>query len=137
MTTYKNFKIVAKLQGAEINKARNDNEPRNKYFVYITNMENGEKTRFTFWDSLNNTRRGVVLDGDNLLHAFYCFVSDANNGFYDFHDFCDEFGYDSNSITARKIYKSCCKSYEKWIRISGMNDFDFWDFLDELQEVAG
>ena len=40
MITYKNYKIVAKLQGAEINKAWVDSKPRNKYFVYVTNTEN-------------------------------------------------------------------------------------------------
>ena len=137
MTTYKNFKIVAKLQGAEISKAWNDNEPRNKYFVYVTNTDNGEKTRFTFWDSLYNTQCGVVLDGDGLLNAFYCFVSDALSGSGSFSDFCSEFGYDEDSRSTECIYKACKRSHDSFCRVSGLDDSDMYDFANELQEIAG
>lgn len=137
MTTYKNFKIVAKLQGAEINKEWNDNKPRNKYFVYVTNTDNGEKTRFTFWDSLDNTRRGVVLDGDDLLNAFYCFVSDALSGSENFSDFRGEFGYDEDSRSAERIYKACKRSYKSFVRVSGLPYDEIFDFANELQEIAG
>lgn len=137
MTNYKNFKIAAKLQGAEVNKAWNDSEPRNKYFVYVTNTDNGEKTRFTFWDSLDNTRRGVVLDGDDLLNAFYCFVSDACNGLYSFSDFCGEFGYNEDSRSAERIFKACQRAYKSFYRVSGFDDSSIYDFINELQEIAG
>lgn len=137
MTTYKNFKIVAKLQGAEINEAWNDNEPRNKYFVYITNMETGEKTRFTFWDSLNNTQRGVVLDGEELLNAFYRFVSEACCGLYSFSEFCNEFGYDEDSRKAERIFNACKRSYKSFSCVSGLDDSSIYDFINELQEIAG
>ena len=137
MTTYKNFKIVAKLQGAEINEAWNDSEPRNKYFVYVANTENGERTRFTFWDSLDNTRRGVVLDGDELLSAFYCFVSDACRGLYSFSEFCNEFGYDEDSRSAERIFKACKRSHDSFCRVSGLDDSAMYDLIFELQEIAG
>lgn len=137
MTTYKNFKIVAKLQGAENNKEWSDTDPRNKYFVYVTNTENGEKTRFTFWDSIYNTRRGVVLDGDELLSAFYCFVSDACNGLYSFHEFCSEFGYDEDSRSTKRLFKACKRSHDSFCRISGLDDSEMYDFINELQEIAG
>lgn len=137
MITYKNYKIVAKLQGAEINKAWGDSKPRNKYFVYVTNTENGEKTRFTFWDSLVNTQHGIILDGDELLSAFYCFVSDACNGLYSFSEFCSEFGYDEDSRSAERIYKACQRSYNSFARVSGLDDSDMYDFINELQEIAG
>lgn len=137
MITYKNYKIVAKLQGAEINKAWNDNKPRNKYFVYVTNTDNGEKTRFTFLDSLDNTRRGVVLDGDDLLNAFYCFVSDACNSLYSFSDFCSEFGYDEDSQSTKRIFKACQWAYKSFSRVSGLDDSSIYDFINELQEIAG
>lgn len=137
MITYKNYKIVAKLQGAEINKAWGDSKPRNKYFVYVTNTENGEKTRFTFWDSLCNTESGVVLDGDELLTAFYFFVSDAMAGAESFHDFCSDFGYNEDSRNAERIYKACKRSYNSFVRVSGLDDYDMYDFANELQEIAG
>lgn len=137
MTTYKNFKIVAKLQGADINEAWNDTEPHNKYFVYVTNTENGEKTRFTFWDSIVNTRNGVILDGDELLNAFYCFVSDACSGLYSFSEFCSEFGYDEDSRSAERIHKACKRSYKSFARVSGLSYDEIFDFANELQEIAG
>ena len=137
MTNYKNFKIVAKLQGAEINKEWNDNKPRNKYFVYVTNTDNGEKTRFTFWDSLDNTQRGVVLDGGELLSAFYCFVSDVCSGLYSFHEFCGEFGYDEDSRKAERIFNACKRSYKSFSRVSGLDDSSIYDFINELQKIAG
>lgn len=141
MTTYRNFKIVAKLQGAEINKAWNDNKPRNKYFVYVTNTDNGEKTRFTFWDSLDNTQRGVILDGDELLTAFYFFVSDAFNGSMSFEDFKIDFGYgfgnDPNGIECKRIYNACKRSFVSFSRVSGLDACAMCDFVNELQEIAG
>ena len=137
MATYKNFKISAKLQGAEINKAWNDKEPRNKYFVYVTNTESGQKTRFTFWDSANNARAGVILDNGELLSAFYCFVSDACSGLYSFSDFCNEFGYDEDSRSAERIFKACQRAYKSFSRVSGLDDSSIYDFINELQEIAG
>lgn len=137
MTTYKNFKITAKLQGAEIDSAWGDNEPRNKYFVYVTNTETGAKTRFAFWDSLRNTESGVVLDGDELLTAFYFFVSDAMAGAESFHDFCSDFGYNEDSRNAEHVYKACKRSHASFIRVSGLDNSDMYDFANELQEIAG
>ena len=137
MTTYKNFKITANLQCAEINKALGDNEPRNKYFVYVTNTETSAKTRFTFWDSLQNTKNGVVLNDNELLTAFYFFVSDSMAGAKSFHDFCSDFGYNEDSRNAEHVYKACKRSYNAFIRVSGLDDSDMYDFANELQEIAG
>lgn len=137
MTTYKNFKISANFQGCETNTAWGDNGLRNKYFVYVTNTDNGEKTRFTFWDSLDNTQRGVVLDGDDLLSAFYCFVSDVCNGLYSFSDFCGEFGYDEDSRSAERIYNACKRAYKSFIRVSGFDESGLYDFVNDLREIAG
>lgn len=138
MTTYKNFKITAKLQGAKVNKAWGDNEPRNKYFVYVTNTETGAKTRFTLWDSLQNTKNGVVLDSNELLAAFYFFVSDAITGMSSFSDFCSEFGYDEDSRSAERTHKACERALLKFVRVSGfLYDDEIIDFANELQEIAG
>lgn len=138
MTTYKNFKIVAKFQGADINKVWNDGKERNKFFVYVTNTENGEKTRFTFWDCLAKTERGEnELSPDELLNAFYFFVSDACRGFYSFHEFCLEFGYDEDSRNAERIFNACKRSYKSFSRISGLPYDEIFNFANELQEIAG
>lgn len=137
MTTYKNFKINARFQGFETNENWKDREERGKFWVYVTNMDTKEKARFTFWDSLRNTERGVVLDGDELLTAFYFFVSDAMAGAESFHDFCGDFGYNEDSRSAYRIYTACKRAFKSWARVSGMDESATCDFLNELQEIAG
>lgn len=46
-----------------------------------------------------------------------------------FDDFCGEFGYSSDSISAKKIYKAVCKEFEAVDRL-------FSDVMDELQEIS-
>lgn len=45
-----------------------------------------------------------------------------------FEDFCGEFGYDTDSRTAERIYGAVCKEYAAIERLFG-------DVLDELQEI--
>lgn len=45
-----------------------------------------------------------------------------------FDDFCSEFGYDSDSISALRTYKAVCK---EWQNVENL----FSDVLDELQEI--
>lgn len=138
MTTYKNFKINAKFQGFEPNKAWEDDKPRRKFFVYVTNTDTNAKTCFTFWDSIASVENGAkALDEYNTLNAFYCFVSDALSGYNTFSDFCGEFGYDEDSRSAYRIYTACKRAFKSWARVSGMDEGETCDFLNELQEIAG
>lgn len=45
-----------------------------------------------------------------------------------FDDFCSEFGYDTDSITAKHEYKAVCKEYAAVKRLFG-------DILEDLQEI--
>ncbi len=45
-----------------------------------------------------------------------------------FENFCGEFGYDTDSRKAEKVYKAVCKEYEAMDRL-------FSDIMDELQEI--
>lgn len=54
-----------------------------------------------------------------------------------FESFCDEFDYDIDSRKAEKIYKACKREYAKFERVSGFSDDEMYDFINELQEVAG
>lgn len=42
-----------------------------------------------------------------IRDILWCLVSDARAGEMLFEDFCNEFGYDSDSISALKIYSKC------------------------------
>lgn len=71
MTNYKNFKISAKFQGFEVNKAWREDQPRKKFFVYVTNTDTGAKTRFTFWDCIAISQKDPKDLGEyGTLNAF-------------------------------------------------------------------
>jgi len=48
-----------------------------------------------------------------------CLVSDMDAGDQSFHDFCDNFGYDRDSIKALDTYRACMESGEKLRRALG------------------
>lgn len=130
-TTYKNFKITAEFDGLKVASWDEYNDRHNK--VTIKNLENGKRTSFDFWGSVRNPS----LESDyDLLNAFYCFVSDALSGLYSFDEFCGEFGYDTDSRKAEKIYKACKRAYAKFERVSGFSESELYDFINELSEVA-
>ena len=130
-TTYKNFKITAEFDGLKVASWGEYNDRHNK--VTIKNLENGKRTSFDFWGSIKNPS----LESDyDLLNAFYCFVSDALSGLYSFDEFCGEFGYDTDSRKAEKIYKASKRAYAKFERVSGFSESGLYDFINELSEVA-
>ena len=130
-TTYKNFKITAKFDGLKVASWDEYNDRHSK--VTIKNLKNEKWTSFDFWGSIKNPR----LESDyDLLNAFYCFVSDALSGLESFESFCDEFGYDTDSRKAEKIYKACKRAYTKFECISGFSNDEMYDFINELSEIA-
>lgn len=131
-TTYKNFKISAEFDGKKVASWDAYNDRHNK--VTVKNLDSGKYTSFDFWGSVVNPRVESEYD---LLNAFYCFISDALAGLESFESFCGDFGYDTDSRKAEKIYKACKRAYTKFERVSGFNDDEMYDFINELQEVAG
>lgn len=130
-TTYKNFKISAEFDGLKVASWDEYNDRHNK--VTVKNLENGKRTSFDFWGSVMNPS----LESDyDLLNAFYCFVSDALSGLYNFDEFCGEFGYNTDSRKAEKIYKACKRAYAKFERVSGFSENEMYDFINKLSEVA-
>ena len=131
-TTYKNFKISAEFDGKKAASWDANNDRHNK--VTIKNLDNGKRTSFDFWGSVVNPRVESEYD---LLNAFYCFVSDGLSTVDGFENFCSEFGYDTDSRRAEKIFKACKRSEEKLFRVTGYSVDMMYDFINELQEVAG
>jgi hypothetical protein len=99
----------------------------------VKNTESGKTTRFEFWCSIMHPKFETEYD---VLNAFYCFVSDALSGLYSFDEFCSEFGYDTDSRKAEKIYKACKRAYTKFERVSGFSENEMYDFINELAEIA-
>lgn len=130
-TTYKNFTITGKLKAQGVNFPNSKNRLRhNQYLISVKNTETNKRISFDFYDSNKNYTDGIIVISDSdLLHAFYCFVSDAVAGESTQEDFINEFGYDY--FNGRKIHRLCQKSLEKFEKIySG----DIYDFLNELQD---
>ena len=71
-----------------------------------------------------------------LMFAFYCFLSDGDSSRYGFENFCSEFGYDTDSRKAYKTFKACEKSLKKAERI-GIDEEMACDIMNDLQENYG
>ena len=105
----------------------------NSYTVTVKSRETGKKTSFDFWCSIASPDFEKEYD---VLNALYCFVSDAISGLYSFDEFCGEFGCDNDSRRAERIYKACKRAYNKFQRVSGYNDDQMYEFINELAEIA-
>jgi len=127
--TYKQFEVKASYKGTK--KADWSSDNFNNHMVTVTNTETEQKITFEFWASIVNP----VLNSEyDILNAFYCFVGDAVSAKENFENFCSEFGYDSDSRTAEKIYKKCKKQLEK---LNKIYTGDIYDLVNELSEIAG
>ena len=98
----------------------------NNHRVTVTN--NGKKYSFEYWASIAETK---IKDEQGNVFAFYCSLSDGISAMDSFEDFCREFGYDTDSRNAERIYKSCVKTLNKLERVF---DCDLYDLINEIQE---
>ena len=71
---------------------------------------------FEYTDSVVNTTEGREPEIKDVL---YCLVMDYTSASETFQDFCDEFGYDNDSIKSLNIFKACQKNSQKMKRIFG------------------
>ena len=92
--------------------------PNYRYTVGVQSDATGARIRFTYHDSQHNHGRGIdQLNREGLLYAFWSFVSDADAGAQSFHDFCQDFGYDEDSIRHRRTWEACKASAAKLERL--------------------
>ena len=49
----------------------------------------------------------------NIDDVLYCLILDAQSGTESFEDFCDNFGYNEDSVKHNEIYKLCQKNGKK------------------------
>lgn len=130
-TTFKNFLINSTFKGDKVAPWSDKQQNYNNHTITVTNTDTKQKISFEFWGSI---MKPEVKTEDELLYAFYCFVSDAVSGNYSFNEFCGEFGYDEDSRKAEKTWKACKKSLEK---LNKIYNGDVYDLANELQEIAG
>lgn len=84
---------------------------RYTYSVTVHSDATNRRIRFLYHDSLANYTAGKRgLAGDDLLYAFWSFVSDAAAGTESFEDFAGNYGYDPDSRAAHATWTACQKA---------------------------
>lgn len=105
----------------------------NQFTVTITRDK--QRISLAYYDSNKNFNDCVEqLDESSLKSALECFISDAMAANNSFEDFCSEFGYDTDSRRAYKIYNECKKSKAKFDRV--FSDVDIYDLYNALNETV-
>ena len=105
----------------------------NNHLITVINTEAHRKTAFEFWGSIVKPE---ISTEQELLFAFYCFLSDGESSRHGFQEFCFEFGYDEDSRKAYRNFKACEKSLHKAERI-GIDEDMANDIMNDLQENYG
>lgn len=129
------FAVSASLvaSGVPFPNEKNSRPQHNKFRVTV--VCNNIKRSFSYFDSIADYMKGKKeLSDSDLQNAFYCFVSDSVSGESSFEDFCSEFGYDSDSRTAEKIWRSCGRLSEK-LNVLLPPDVDSCDLLNYLIDL--
>lgn len=91
---------------------------RRKYTVTVQSDATARTIRFDYHGSVADYDRGITsLDNDQLLYAFWSFVSDAAAGQLTFAEFADDFGYDPDSHQARQLHKACRAALTKFNKL--------------------
>jgi hypothetical protein len=84
----------------------------------------GRQYSFDFWKGIGH--HGSEPTVDDCLDAL---LSDSAGADNTFEDFCGEFGYDTDSRKAERIYKQCQKVRENMERLLG-EDFEAFLYAD-------
>ena len=77
----------------------------------ITLTYNNKRISFHYHDNYFNK--------SSLKDFLYALImdSEAYSGSYNFIDFCNNYGYDSDSIKSLKIYNACKKQYDRFNKL--------------------
>lgn len=83
----------------------------------------GRQYTLDFWQGTG------ITEDPTAAGVLDCLLSDANGGEMTFDDFCGEFGYDTDSRTAERVWKQCGKVREELQRLLG-DDFDLFMYAE-------
>lgn len=126
---YQNYIVTANYTGSK--PAAWNPSNYNHHTITVRNTDTGRKTSFDFWASIANPELETEYD---ILNAFRCFLEDACSGSESFEDFCSEYGYDTDSRKAEKVWKACKRAAVKFSRIAP--DTDIYDLINSMEEYA-
>ena len=121
------IKLTSKYQGVAY--PWGEKYQKNHYRVFIT--INGEKVQFEYY-----TNAVSPLKKDELINAFYCFLSDgiAYDNAKDMNDFQSEFGYTKVS-ECMKAYNGCKDAYDKWASLCDINIYNICNWMQKKYEL--
>lgn len=100
----------------------NDKDKRDIYRITI--LKNKKRFSFNFGNSIHNTNLNIKPTNYDILGCLQKY--DVGT----FENFCDEFGYNSDSISALKTYKSVCKEYSNLCKLFSDTEIEL---LQEIQ----
>lgn len=101
-----------------------DEESRDIY--KFTLIKDGKTYSGTFGQSINGSKEGKIPRPYDVLSSLGSDLGDENDSF---EEFCDEYGYDNDSMKAHKIYKAVQKERH------GINKLYSEEEKDKLREI--
>jgi len=128
------IKVTSKIKEEGIFTSWDSENKHNKFSVRVRNIITNKSVIFDYFGSVqdyNNCK--VEMTHEENMFALYCILNDGLSGSESFEIFCDNFGYNTDSIKDKKIYKECMKSNEKLQRIE-INNSNMYDLVNELSE---
>ena len=131
---YKQFTVTARyLKEVEHfpNEGIQTNGLHNQFMVTVKNTETKTRRAFVFTGSIADWKLGKdYMDTNDLKDALACLMSDAFSGEMSFKEFCSEFGYDTDSRKAYRIYEACKKQAAK-VAALGLDPVEDYNALND------
>lgn len=116
-------KYGVKVKGKFYDNARDESGWEHTHYKVTVKYKDGDTRKLKF-----DFRMGTAHTDFDPHGALYGIGSDAKAGELYFELFCDEFGYDPDSIKNRKTWKACAKARRKVYNFCQSEDM-YQDFL--------
>jgi hypothetical protein len=89
-----------------------DKLPHKRYLIYVRTGH--KQLKFTYHTSYQDYLDRRPFTKDDLITAFYNFLSDAYAGEMQYEQFVGEVGYEPENPLAKRLHKALIKANEKW-----------------------
>lgn len=129
MTANETLKALARkvriesTHGAKLDYDKQDDWQRSANGYRCTLRYKGRRYSFDFWQGVAHTEDPTA---ENCLD---CLLSDAQGGDQAFEDFCGDFGYDTDSRKAERLWRACQKTAREMRRLLG-EDYELFLYAD-------
>jgi hypothetical protein len=112
--------VKLSINGSEYKKHFADDKQYRYVFKCVLSMQNRQYT-FDFGQPI-----AAGSEEPTMYDVLTC-LQKYDVGTFD--NFCGEFGYDNDSISAHKVYKAVAREYKNMVRVFGQS------VLEEMQEI--